>query len=200
MDYRRVALYGVDRLIDAKKAERAQIDAVDLDGACRRVVEPAEQLRERGLAPARAAHQRHRFTRADGEAHRTQRRLRARRIGEADALEFDLAARTRELPGLWFSDKEIHALLTMHQLIQGLEAEGVLGRHLQPLLDKLHGLLGSNDVAARELMQRVNIVAAARRPVDAGRFERIGSALLERRRVELLYYTRTRGSESRREV
>jgi predicted DNA-binding transcriptional regulator YafY len=88
----------------------------------------------------------------------------------------------------------------MHQLIQGLEAEGVLGRHLQPLLDKLHGMLGSNDVAARELMQRVNIVAAARRPVDARFFELIGSALLERRRVELLYFSRGRGSESRREV
>jgi predicted DNA-binding transcriptional regulator YafY len=88
----------------------------------------------------------------------------------------------------------------MHQLIQGLEAEGVLGRHLQPLLDKLHGMLGSNDVAARELMQRVHIVAAARRPVDARFFERIGSALLERKRVELLYFTRGRGSESRREV
>jgi predicted DNA-binding transcriptional regulator YafY len=108
--------------------------------------------------------------------------------------------RARELPGLWFSDKEIHALLTMHQLIQGLEAEGVLGRHLQPLLDKLHGMLGSNDVAARELMNRVNIVAAARRPVNARFFELIGSALLERRRIGLRYYTRTRGSESRREV
>ena len=108
--------------------------------------------------------------------------------------------RAHELPGLWFSDKEIHALLTMHQLIQGLEAEGVLGRHLQPLLDKLHGMLGSSDVAARELMQRVNIVAAARRPVNARFFELIGSALLERRRVELLYFTRGRGTESRREV
>jgi len=111
-----------------------------------------------------------------------------------------IGARAHELPGLWFSDNEIHALLTMHQLIQGLEAEGVLGRHLQPLLDKLHGMLGSNDVAAQELMQRVNIVAAARRPVNARFFELIGSALLERRRVELLYFTRGRGSESRREV
>ena len=112
----------------------------------------------------------------------------------------DARAPAHQLPGLWFSDKEIHALLTMHQLIQGLEAEGVLGRHLQPLLDKLHGMLGADAAAARELMQRVNIVAAARRPVGARFFELIGSALLERRRIALRYYTRTRGSESRREV
>jgi predicted DNA-binding transcriptional regulator YafY len=122
------------------------------------------------------------------------------RLDNAYRFGSSTPGRAHELPGLWFSDKEIHALLTMHQLIQGLEAEGVLGRHLQPLLDKLHGMLGSNDVAARELMQRVNIVAAARRPVNARFFELIGSALLERRRVELLYFTRGRGSESRREV
>ena len=119
-----------------------------------------------------------------------------------NGYRFDGSTRKRahELPGLWFSDKEIHALLTMHQLIQGLEAEGVLGRHLQPLLDKLHGMLGADDAAARELMQRVNIVAAVRRPVSARHFELIGSALLERRRIELLYFTRARSSESRRDV
>ena len=109
--------------------------------------------------------------------------------------------RAHELPGLWFSDKEIHALLTMHQLIQGLEAEGVLGRHLQPLLDKLHGMLGSDDVAARELMQRVNIVAAARRPVNARFFELIGSALLRAPSASSCCTSRAAArSESRREV
>ena len=105
-----------------------------------------------------------------------------------------------ELPGLWFSDKEILALLTMHQLIQGLEAEGVLGRHLQPLLDKLHGMLGADDAAAREILKRVNIVAAVRRPVNAAFFERIGNALLERRRLSMRYFTRGRDSEGERVV
>jgi predicted DNA-binding transcriptional regulator YafY len=105
-----------------------------------------------------------------------------------------------ELPGLWFSDKEILALLTMHQLIQGLEADGVLGRHLQPLLDKLHGMLGADDAAAREILERVHIVGAVRRPVNAAFFERIGSALLERRRLALRYFTRGRDSEGERTV
>jgi predicted DNA-binding transcriptional regulator YafY len=112
----------------------------------------------------------------------------------------DARAKAHELPGLWFSDREIHALLTMHQLIQGLEAEGVLGRHLQPLLDKLHGMLGTSDVEAAELMNRVHIVASARRPVQARFFEAVGSALLERRRIELRYFTRGRAAESQRVV
>ena len=36
-----------------------------------------------------------------------------------------------QLPGVWFSEPEIHALLTMHQLVQGLDDGGVLARHLQ---------------------------------------------------------------------
>ena len=51
-------------------------------------------------------------------------------------------AARHELPGLWFNENEIHALLTMHQLLAGLDDDGVLSRHLQPLLDKLQGMLG----------------------------------------------------------
>jgi predicted DNA-binding transcriptional regulator YafY len=108
-----------------------------------------------------------------------------------------------QLPGLWFSDTEIHALLTMHQLIQGLDGEGegggVLARHLRPLLDKLHGLLGGRG-EAHELMKRVKIVSAARRPVQAQVFEQIGHALLQRRRLQLSYFTRGRGTQSERMV
>ena len=55
----------------------------------------------------------------------------------------------------------------MHQLIQGLDEGGVLARHLQPLLDKLHGMLGASEAEARELSRRVRIVGTARRPVPA---------------------------------
>jgi predicted DNA-binding transcriptional regulator YafY len=109
-------------------------------------------------------------------------------------------AASHALPGVWFSESEIHALLTMHQLIQGLDAGGVLGRHLQPLLDKLHGMLGASEGESRELMRRVKIAAPARRPVPPRWFEVVGSALLKRRRIDLLYFTRTRQAESRREV
>jgi predicted DNA-binding transcriptional regulator YafY len=105
-----------------------------------------------------------------------------------------------ELPGLWFSEREIHALLTMHQLIQGLDEGGVLARHLQPLLDKLHGMLGASDAEARELMKRVKILAAARRPVAGRHFELIGSAITQRRRVQMRYWVRSRREETERSV
>jgi predicted DNA-binding transcriptional regulator YafY len=105
-----------------------------------------------------------------------------------------------ELPGVWFSEREIHALLTMHQLIQGLDEGGVLARHLQPLLDKLHGMLGASEDESRELMKRVRIVSPARRPVAPRHFELIGGALTRRQRVQMQYWVRSRRQQTERTV
>ena len=109
-------------------------------------------------------------------------------------------AKTHELPGVWFSEKELHALLTMHQLIAGLDDGGVLGRHLQPLLDKLHGMLGASGEEAQALMRRVRIVNPAKRAVASRWFEEAVSAVLSRRRLTISYYTRSKRSESERVV
>ena len=112
----------------------------------------------------------------------------------------DLRQVKHELPGVWFSEREIHALLTMHQLIQGLDEGGVLARHLQPLLDKLHGMLGASGAQAGELMKRVKIMSAARRPVVGKHFELIGSAITRRQRVQMQYYVRSRREDTERIV
>ena len=105
-----------------------------------------------------------------------------------------------ELPGVWFSEREIHALLTMHQLIEGLDEGGVLARHLQPLLDKLHGMLGSSAAEAQALVKRVKILSAARRPVVGRHFELIGSAITLRRRLQMSYWVRSRREQTERSV
>lgn len=105
-----------------------------------------------------------------------------------------------ELPGVWFSEREIHALLTMNQLIQGLDEGGVLARHLQPLLDKLHGMLGASEAESKELMKRVKIMSAGRRPVAPKHFELIGSALTRRQRMQMHYWVRSRREQTERVV
>ncbi len=111
-----------------------------------------------------------------------------------------VAGARRELPGLWFSEKEIHALLTMHQLLAGLDDDGVLSRHLQPMMDRLEGMLGADESEARELMRRVKVISTARRRVASRHFELLGSALVQRRRVWLRYFKRSDRSTSEREV
>jgi predicted DNA-binding transcriptional regulator YafY len=105
-----------------------------------------------------------------------------------------------QLPGVWFSEREIHALLTMHQLIEGLDDGGVLARHLQPLLDKLHGMLGESLALSRETMRRIKILGSARRPVAHRHFELLGTALMQRRRVTMEYFVRSRQEQTHREV
>jgi len=118
----------------------------------------------------------------------------------ATASASSAGAARHELPGLWFSENEIHALLTMHQLLAGLDDDGVLARHLQPLMDKLQGMLGTDASAARTLMRRVKVIGTARRRVPSRHFELLGSALMQRRRLRLRYFKRSDRSESEREV
>ena len=106
-----------------------------------------------------------------------------------------------ELPGLWFSEGELYSLLMAHQLLSGLDADGMLSRHLQPLLDRIHELLGPGGEAdSKSLMKRVKIIGALRRPVPPEHFERMGEALMRRRRLHLRYLTRARGEVGEREV
>ena len=106
-----------------------------------------------------------------------------------------------ELPGLWFNERELYSLLMAHQLLSGIDADGMLSRHLQPLLDRIHDLLGpGGETDAKALMKRVKIISALRRPVAPECFERMGEALMRRRRLQMRYLTRARGEVSEREV
>jgi predicted DNA-binding transcriptional regulator YafY len=105
-----------------------------------------------------------------------------------------------ELPGLWFNERELYSLLMAHQLLSELDSDGVISRHLQPLLDRIHQMLGADESEARSLLKRIRIVSAARRPVPGQFFELVAEALLKRRRVHLRYLTRGRGEVSQRDV
>lgn len=125
---------------------------------------------------------------------------------DADVNGYRMAENRRggrhELPGLWFDERELYSLLMAHQLLAGVDAEGTLSRHLQPLLERIQQLLaGSGDTLdSSALMQRVRIVSAARRPVPSRFFETAAEALLTRRRLHLRYRTRGRGETGERDV
>lgn len=110
------------------------------------------------------------------------------------------AVQKHELPGLWFNERELYSLLMAHQLLSELDDDGVISRHLQPLLERIHQMLGHDDGAAKSLLKRVRIINAARRPVAARFFELVVDALLNRRRVRMRYLTRGRAQTSERDV
>ena len=111
-----------------------------------------------------------------------------------------LSDRAHELPGLWFSSSEIHALLAMQHLLAGLDTGGMLTPHVAPLMDRLNALLGSANNDAQEVRRRVRIIALANRPMRPGHFQTVGSALLRRKRLAITYAARGSGQTTEREV
>ncbi|WP_232415669.1 helix-turn-helix transcriptional regulator [Methyloversatilis universalis] len=105
-----------------------------------------------------------------------------------------------ELPGLWFSAEEIHALLTMQHLLANLDTGGLLGPHIQPLLARLSGLLGSADNPAEEVKKRIRIETVGARRFHLSHFQAVGSALLRRKRMFIRYHARGTDQETEREI
>ena len=105
-----------------------------------------------------------------------------------------------ELPGLWFNERELYALLTAHQLLSEIDTDGVLSRHLQPLLQRIHSLLDTEELESADVVRRVKILTPAKRPVPVQWFEKVTESLIKRRRLEMVYHTRSRGESGQRVV
>lgn len=105
-----------------------------------------------------------------------------------------------ELPGLWFSAEEIHALLTMQHLLANLDAGGLLGPHIAPLTLRLGKLLGQGAPAGAEVVRRIRVQTVGARKVHLPHFQAVGTALLQRRRLAIDYHARGRDQRSQRTV
>jgi len=114
------------------------------------------------------------------------RELRGYRIDQDAAT-----AHLFQLPGLWFSSEEVHALLTMEHMLERLQP-GLLGPQLRPLRDLIRKSLESTDFTASEVSKRIRILQVGVRPVESATFQAISSALLSRRRLEIKHYRRAR--------
>lgn len=105
-----------------------------------------------------------------------------------------------ELPGLWFSATEIHALLTMQHLLAGLDRGGLLAPHVEPLQARLTSLLDSGDGSIEEITRRIRVIGVASRAVGLEHFSVLASALLRRKRLYIRYYVRARDETTEREI
>ena len=105
-----------------------------------------------------------------------------------------------ELPGLWFSAEEIHALLTMQHLLSRLDRGGLLGPHVKPMLARLTGLLGTAEDTAEEVRRRVKVAALGAREFHLHQFQAVGSALLRRKRLAIRYHARGTDETTERAV
>lgn len=106
-----------------------------------------------------------------------------------------------ELPGLWFNASELHALLSVQQLLSSVQP-GLFDKQLAPLKDRISKLLniqGNSAINEKNLQQRVKILQMASRQ-HSEFFQPVAGATMQRKRLKLAYLNRSRNEVSEREV
>jgi predicted DNA-binding transcriptional regulator YafY len=105
----------------------------------------------------------------------------------------------QELPGLWFSQDEILALLTIQNMLEQLEP-GLLGPKLKPLQQRLDDMLTGQGLSAETLSQRVRLVHAGKRRLKLKCFELVAKATLERKQIKIQHFNRQTGKTVERVI
>lgn len=161
--------YRIDQLLNEHKAVALETFLADLGVSRATFKRDLEYLRDRLNAPIE-----------------WDREAGGYRFGKADPI-----FPKYELPGLWFSAAEIHALLTMQHLLKNL-GPGLLSPHVDPLLTRLNLLLESADIPMGSVETRIRILRTNARPCEPEHFAPVATAVLQRKRLEINYYTRGR--------
>ena len=104
-----------------------------------------------------------------------------------------------ELPGMWFSQDEMLALMTIQSMIVQLEP-GLLGPKLKPFQKRLDDMLASQGLDAATLTQRVRAVHAGKRRRPRTSFETLAKATLERKQVQVEHINRQNGETVLRDI
>jgi predicted DNA-binding transcriptional regulator YafY len=99
----------------------------------------------------------------------------------------------QELPGLWFSQDEVLALLTIQNMLEQLEP-GLLGPKLKPLQKRLDEMLTGQGMNSETLSQRVRLVHAGKRNLKLKCFEQIAHSTLHRKQINIHHFNRQSGT------
>jgi len=120
---------------------------------------------------------------------------------------------TFELPGLWFSETELYALLTTQQLLAHVQP-GLLDTQLKPVKERIEQILAAGNPGkshlgdvkllsghpSEEISKRVRILRMTGRNVALECFQTVAGALLQRNRLRISYHGRGNDETSSREI
>src|SRR5690554_6923025 len=104
-----------------------------------------------------------------------------------------------ELPGLWLSSDELHALLAAQQLLSR-SAGGVLSSALAPLQQRIDKLLNAHSTGKEWPVERVRVIPHHSRRMDEQAFRAVSSAVLGRKQLAFEYQARSTAEQTRRKV
>src|SRR5690606_25544120 len=113
-------------------------------------------------------------------------------VGDGEAgFRYDASEGDRfELPGLWLTSDELHALLAAQQLLSR-SSGGVLSGALAPLQSRIDKLLAEHATGDRWPVERVRVIPHRGRRMDEHAFRNVCSAVLQRRQLAFEYRARS---------
>jgi predicted DNA-binding transcriptional regulator YafY len=103
------------------------------------------------------------------------------------APNVDKGSPRESIPGTWFDRNELLSLVAIQQILDQIEPR-LLKDVLHPLRERAAALLNGSGVAGDRLqiaLTRIKVLPMQRRSVDDALFERIVSALVTRKRIEV---------------
>ena len=103
-----------------------------------------------------------------------------------------------ELPGLWLSPDELHALLAAHQLLAQSGPGGFLADALDPIRERIDHLLAEQAGGKRWPLERIRVITSGTRAADPSAFRAVAGAVLQRRQLAFQYRARSTGATTRR--
>ena len=112
----------------------------------------------------------------------------------------DPAGQSQELPGFWFNQREIYALLSMIELISQLEPGGLLATNMAPIKARLTQLLEQGIGDAGKALRRIKVLPMGQRDVSSEHFQLVAQGLMAERRLQIDYYGRQTDQVVAREV
>ncbi len=102
----------------------------------------------------------------------------------------DQFGQTRELPGFWFSQREIYALLSIMEIISELEPGGLLQTNIAPIRQRLTQILEQGSGDANTALQRIKILPMAQRNISSDHFQVVAYSLISNKKLHIEYYGR----------
>jgi predicted DNA-binding transcriptional regulator YafY len=110
----------------------------------------------------------------------------------------EAASETYELPGLWFTPRELQALAVLQRLLKDAGG-GLLEEHLAPLARRLNELTTHQRLNLGEAARRLRFPSIGARVAGKG-FDAVVAATLQRRKLWIEYHARSTDERTERVI
>ena len=112
---------------------------------------------------------------------------------------YDLAHGDFELPGLWFNQSELYALLASQQLLESVQP-GLLSQQLSPLKTRIRKILEESGHSSDTLASCITLQPIGNRSLPNNSFASIAAATLDGTTLQIEYAARSKGETSHRRI